>query len=104
MYCLVDKDCSGVIGSIYGKTLGIKNEILGMLYYTTVAILDLILMFFPDNAYLGILLVLITLFATVFSLYLLYAQTIILKKLCSWCLIAIVLNLMIFISALKLIA
>lgn len=103
MFCLLGEDCAGVIGSVYGTTMGVKNEVIGIWYYTIVATLALALMLFPDTTLIRDLIVLITLISTAFSMFLLYAQTNILKNLCSWCLIAIVLNIIMFISALKLI-
>ncbi len=101
MFCLMGENCAQVVGSVYGTTLGIKNEVLGMWYYAIVTVLSILssVFNFPLS---GLLIFLITLIAAIFSLYLLYAQTILLKNLCSWCLIAIFLNLAIFVQAFSL--
>lgn len=97
MFCLMGEDCALVIGSVYGATLGIKNEIIGMWYYTLVGLLSLVFTF--SSLQVGPLIFIITLLAAAFSLYLFYAQVVLLKNLCSWCLIAIVTNILIFILA-----
>lgn len=97
MFCLIGGDCSGVVSSKYGKTLGIKNEITGMAYYFLLAIFLLLNLIFPQTFknYL-VLPKAAALIAGAFSIYLLIVQTVILRKLCSWCLIAIAINFLIF--------
>lgn len=97
MFCLIGGRCADVISSKYGTTLGIKNELIGMAYYVFLASYLLISMIIPE---FGISLMLIakviTIIATIFSLYLLFVQAVILRMFCSWCLIAIAINLLIF--------
>lgn len=97
MFCLLGGDCFSVVASKYGKTLGVKNEITGMAYYFLLAVFLILNFFFPQvlTNYL-ILPKAASLIAAIFSVYLLIAQTAILRKLCSWCLIAIAINLLIF--------
>jgi len=101
MFCLIGKDCAGVIDSRFGTTAGLKNEIMGMIYYSLLLLGLLLSNFFATNL-VNIVIFLATLVAAIFSLYLLYVQTLILKKICSWCLIAIALNIIIFVLAAKL--
>lgn len=100
MFCLIGGDCGAVVGSKYGKTFGVKNEKIGMAYYLLLGGYFLISIFAPDlinSSELGISVIkIITVIATLFSVYLLYVQTFILKTLCSWCLIAIAINILIF--------
>ena len=95
MYCLIGGDCGEVVGSKYGKTFGIKNELIGMVYYALLGAYTLVGMF-AQIANFEILVKIIAALAAIFSFYLLYIQTIVLKKFCSWCLIAIAINLLIF--------
>lgn len=88
MFCLIGGDCGVVVGSKYGQTLGIKNEKIGMAYYALLIILLLV------NQLL--LAQIIALVAIVFSIYLLIVQTFILRQFCSWCLIAIGINVLTF--------
>lgn len=97
MFCLMGRDCGEVVGSKYGKTFGVKNEKIGMICYFLVGFYSLMVMFFPGFGQNFWILIKIGMgFVTVFSLYLLYVQTVVLKKICSWCLIAIIINLLIF--------
>lgn len=97
MYCLIGGRCEEVVSSKYGTTLRVKNEIIGMAYYVLLAIDLSIKMLIPAFGNEIILVATIaTILATIFSLYLLFVQTIILKTLCSWCLIAITINILIF--------
>ena len=96
MFCLIGGDCGAVVGSKYGRTLGIKNELLGLGYYSFLIVYSIISIFwhhFVLNIGWVYWLVLI---ASIFSLYLLYIQTIVLRKFCSWCLIAIAINFLTF--------
>lgn len=100
MYCLVGEDCAKVVSSPYGTTLGVKNEILGLYYYGLVLVLTVLALGWPVVSYLGtVYLVISSLVAAVFSFYLLFVQTRILKTLCSWCLIAIAINGLIFVTS-----
>ena len=101
MFCLIGEDCAGVIDSRFGTTAGVKNEIMGMIYYSLLLLALLLSNYFATNL-VNIVIFLATLVAAIFSLYLLYVQTLILKKICSWCLIAIALNIIIFVLAAKL--
>lgn len=97
MYCLIGGDCGAVVGSKYGRTFRIKNEKIGMTYYGFIALYLLTNSFIPQSmAEFSLFVGTVALVATIFSLYLLYVQAIILKKFCSWCLIAIFINILIF--------
>ena len=97
MFCLLGGDCGAVVGSKYGKTFGVKNEKLGMSYYLLLIIYILIIQFFPQiGGKFEMWVKLSMMIAAAFSLYLLFLQAVVLKKFCSWCLIAIFINLLIF--------
>lgn len=97
MFCLIGGDCGAVVGSKYGKTLGIKNEKFGMAFYLLLAIYTLLGIFLPQlTSRLEIVVKIAVMVAAIFSLYLLFIQAIILRQFCSWCLIAILINLLIF--------
>lgn len=97
MFCLIGGDCGAVVGSKYGKTFGIKNEKFGMAFYFLLAIYALLGIFLPQlTSNLEIVVKIVVIVAAICSLYLLFIQAIILRKFCSWCLIAILINLLIF--------
>lgn len=102
MTCPFDGRCEDVVLSPYGTTFGVKNEISGILYYITLLAALLVYHFFVPAflqkfeaiARYGIFG--ITIFAVLFSTYLLYIQFGILKKRCSWCIFASLINYAIF--------
>lgn len=97
MFCLLGGDCGAVVSSPYGTTLGVKNEIIGMSYYGVIIILSLLEMWLPTYSLnLNFLTLVVISLATAFSVYLVILQTFVLKKYCSWCLLAIGINLLIF--------
>lgn len=97
MFCLMGGKCADVVSSKFGQTLGIKNELIGMTYYVLLSAYSLGSIFVPQlGEDLGLWAKIVVILATVFSLYLLYAQTFILRQFCSWCLIAISINILIF--------
>ena len=98
IYCLIGESCTQVVDSKYGQTLGIKNERWGMLFYaflilTTKTSSPTLL----DQEMYSHLPIFATAFAAIFSLHLLHTQTMVLKSYCSWCLIAIAINLSLFV-------
>lgn len=99
LVCPIRFDCNSVVNSDYSKFLGIPLEILGMYYYAVVAFLYLILIFAHSliPLYLVALLVLSSVAAFAFSLYLIFVQLFILKKGCSWCFVSATICILIFI-------
>lgn len=97
MYCLMKEDCAAIIGSKYGTTMGLKNERFGIAYYLVIILYSHYLIGSGYSSHsVEIFIEIITFLATLFSLYLLVIQAFVLKKFCSWCLIAIALNFLIF--------
>lgn len=95
IYCFIGGRCQDVVTSKFGRTLGINNEILGLLYYLALLALVPAFLFFPFAGVAGIILG-VSFLATLFSFYLLFLQAFVLKVYCSWCLIAIFINFAIF--------
>lgn len=90
MVCPMDGSCEDVITSKYSKFLGLDVEILGMLYYTTIIVAYTVFLFTPQVAppwfVFGVLMSSIV--AVMFSLYLTFLQAFTLKMWCTWCLIS----------------
>ena len=90
LICPLRANCDTVIHSDYSKFLGIPVEVLGMVYYSLLAISYGSIMVFPV---LGVTLVvsglmLATMCAFIFSVYLTLVQALVLKNWCTWCLIS----------------
>jgi uncharacterized membrane protein len=71
--------CDMVVHSIYGETLGISNDILGIFFY---AVILALLVLFPVGQALLIVLTGVGLF---FSFYLVAVQLLVLRAWCAWC-------------------
>lgn len=98
LVCPIKFDCNSVVHSDYSKFLGIPLEKLGMAYYALASIGYFILIFWEFvPIYIVGLLVLLSIIAFIFSLYLIFVQIFILKKGCSWCFVSAAICILIFI-------
>lgn len=77
--CIIGDACSIVLGSKYSKTLGIHNDILGLVFY--IAILALVLIETQ-------LLMPLAIIGSLSSLYFTYIQFFKIKSWCFWCLMS----------------
>ncbi|MEK6908769.1 MAG: vitamin K epoxide reductase family protein [Nanoarchaeota archaeon] len=84
------KSCNIVLDSKYSRTLGIKNEFIGLTYY--IAVITAIFIIPSTN----ILLVtkLMSILATTYSIILLVIQIRVIKNYCSWCITTAIINVM----------
>ena len=102
MACPMDGSCEDVITSKYSKFLGLDVEILGMLYYTTVIVAYTVFLFTPQVApswfVFGVLMS--SIIAVMFSLYLTFLQAFTLEMWCTWCLISATFTALILTAAL----
>ena len=93
--CFIGKDCNKVLNSKYGKTFGIHNEIAGIIYYIIIIVLLV-----QPTVQIMIFLNMIAGLSTLFTLYLLFVQLVILKEWCDYCLFASLINIAIFVALL----
>ena len=99
LVCPVGFDCDAVVQSGYSKFLGMPVEFMGMIYYALISLAYLIFIFWGEimpGMVIGFLLV-SSLGAFLFSLYLIIIQIFIIKKGCSWCIISSIISACIFI-------
>jgi uncharacterized membrane protein len=100
LVCVVGNDCNKVVRSKYGRTFGMDNTILGMLYYLFLITAMLIILTNPvvlDYSLFSVGLLISAGLAALFSLYLTFIQVFVLKELCEYCLFSSVLVIIIFI-------
>lgn len=99
LVCPIRFDCNTVVHSDYSKLLGIPVEIFGMLYYSLVAISYFAFIFMPFALplYFTNFIIILSLFAFFFSVYLIGIQIFVLKKGCSWCIVSAIISACIFI-------
>lgn len=83
--CLIGNQCSIVWDSQYSKTFGVSNEVLGLIYYATLSIVEWMI-FSGDTSSLMIIGEYIILIAgAIMSLYFFYVQWRLIKAWCFWC-------------------
>jgi len=102
MVCVIGEGqtCNDVVNSKYNKLFGFPNEILGLLYYTLVAVLVIMLSSgIPSIANISVLAILIVIAipAVIFSFYLTYVQWKILKQWCEYCVTSAIATILIFV-------
>lgn len=95
--CPIHGRCEKVLGSKFGKTFGIKNEVIGIFYYFFSFITIVAFSIFAPISKMTLFALIIASIATLFSAYLLYVQTFIIRHFCFWCIVASLLNFAIFI-------
>ena len=100
--CPMKGNCTAVIHSEFSKLYGIPVECIGIAYYGFIAIAYGFVTFFVENQtnLLRSLFVISTL-AFCFSMYLTFVQVVLLKKLCTWCLLSATFCTVIFLLALQ---
>ncbi len=93
--CPVNSEsCNIVLDSKYSRTLGVKNELIGLLYYIGI----LVVLFSNPATNLLLATKLVSILASAYSIILIGIQTRILNNYCSWCITTAVIN--VFLSAL----
>ncbi|OGY89967.1 MAG: hypothetical protein A2927_02725 [Candidatus Komeilibacteria bacterium RIFCSPLOWO2_01_FULL_45_10] len=100
MFCPIGGRCEEVVQSKYARTFGVSNDLGGILFYLVLAGLLALNQSTFNQEIIVKLMVLAVFGGFVFSTYLLYVQFFILKKFCTWCLIANLINYAIFIIVL----
>ncbi|PCI21372.1 hypothetical protein COB64_00620 [Candidatus Wolfebacteria bacterium] len=87
LVCPLGADCDTVVRSDYSKFIGIPIESLGMIYYGLIALGYAVVVLFPGflpQAAVFALIVL-TVLAFMFSLYLIAIQAFVFRYWCTWC-------------------
>lgn len=99
LVCILGHNCDPVIHSRFSKFFGLKNEMIGLLYYIVIALFYISTLIFniPQNFVFYLLLIVVLAF--IFSLYLLFTQLILLKKWCTTCLGSFIISFIILISS-----
>lgn len=99
LICPAKFDCHAVVHSDYSKFMNVPLEILGMIYYSLIFLAYLVLIFIPNilPVTLTLFLVLLSMGAFLFSVYLIAVQIFILKKGCSWCFVSAFISILIFV-------
>ncbi|MBI4021734.1 MAG: vitamin K epoxide reductase family protein [Candidatus Andersenbacteria bacterium] len=90
LVCPLKADCQSVVTSEYARFFGIPVELLGIGYYSLLAVSYAIIAAVPAVAAPPLVfgLLVITSAAFLFSLYLTFIQAFAIKQWCSWCLVS----------------
>lgn len=98
LLCPVGKGCNAVVASPYAVTLGIPNEVSGILYYALVIASQVAAGFssLALNQFVTDGLVVLAAVAALFSVYLIFIQAFVLRKWCEWCIMTSLVNIAIF--------
>lgn len=104
LVCPMNHDCSIVTQSKWGWTFGIRNELLGFIYYVGlllahVAIMNKVIMVAPTPF---LYLMIATIMGVIFSLYFVYLQLFVIRDYCFYCVISALVNLLLLINAIAL--
>lgn len=97
--CPMNSDCNAVINSKWNNLFGIKNEILGILYYISILI-GSILLYFNNETIVYYLILISSSIALLFSGFLMYIQKYKIKEYCFYCIISAIISFLIFINML----
>ncbi|MBI5798405.1 MAG: hypothetical protein HZB10_00545 [Candidatus Yonathbacteria bacterium] len=88
--CITGGDCGAIWESPYSKTLGIHNEVLGIIFYTNVAVVETVL--FLGNT-LPVILIgeyVILFGGFIVSCYFFYLEWRVIQAWCFWCVLSAV--------------
>lgn len=102
LVCPAGSDCEAVTSSKYSVFLGVSLEYWGIAYFSLIALSYVVRILYPFiyTPTKSFILLLLSLAAGLFSLYLLFIQAFILKKWCIWCILTALLSLSIAITSL----
>lgn len=100
LICPLDHDCSVVTESGWSTFLGVRNEILGILFYVFMIGGVFAALSLPERVYIiSLLLVLSASGGVVYSAFLAYVQFFVIKDYCFYCLISALLTVLFLINS-----
>jgi uncharacterized membrane protein len=86
--CIIGSDCKEVWASKYSKTFGVSNEILGIVFYSTISVIETAILAGVGSKELYLGQIILILSGTIMSIYFIFLQWKIIKKWCFWCTIS----------------
>ena len=100
LVCPLNHDCSKVTESKWGKIFFIRNEFLGLIFFTFL-FFSMLALIFNENLFfiLRIIILLSTGFSLLFSIFLVLLQKYVIKNYCFYCLISAIITFLIFLNS-----
>lgn len=83
--CLIVHGCKDVWESKYSKTFGVSNEILGIIFYSTMIVIEWTLFIGDKSSLMGFGEALFLLVGSLASLYFVYLEWRVIRAWCIWC-------------------
>lgn len=100
LVCPLDHDCSVVTESRWASIFGVRNEVLGLIFYAGNVLAMVAALSAPSlSSQLYFLLAAADAAGFLFSLFLVYLQIFVIKDYCFYCIISAFLALLLFINA-----
>lgn len=100
LFCPLRAQCDRVVHSVYARTGGIPNEVIGILFYGVLSLFSLLVLFYPElwisSVHYGALIM--TSISVLFTLYLIVLQAFVIRAWCSWCLLSALAQLGLFVG------
>ena len=103
LICPLDHDCSYVTQSKWSRVFGVRNEVLGLLFYLgnlSIMIVSLSAAHLAPELYF--LLLVMNAGGFLFSLFLVWVQFFVLKDYCFYCMVSALISTLIFINSIAL--
>ena len=92
--CVIGHSCAEVWKSSYSKTFGVSNEIWGIMFYLTIAIIEWLIFSGSKFTMLTLSELIALVVGAVMSSYFIYLQWRVIKAWCFWCTLSAVLVLL----------
>lgn len=100
LVCPLDHDCSVVTESRWASVFGVRNEILGLIFYAANFLAVIFSLSAPGlNSQLYFLLVAADAAGFLFALFLVYLQIFVIKDYCFYCVISAFISFLLFMNA-----
>ncbi len=103
LVCPLDHDCSKVTESKWSHIFGVRNEVLGLLFYVSMAVAGLMTFLRPEFSLLSFPLLLLMRIAAggglLFSVVLIWVQIYKIKDYCFYCMLSALITLLLFVNS-----
>lgn len=105
LVCPINHDCNVVTKSRWAEMLGVRNELLGVVFFSALFLALLVLLSYPAwSALIGKLVFGAVLIGFLYSLFLLYLQALVIKNFCLYCIASAIIATLLFINSFALLA